>query len=148
MKRYCFTLLILLSIVAPAAAAACANPSKAEQEADLVRQQERVRNLVSRADLVVEARAAPSPTRRASEFEVMRTLKGKPQSRLSLSWNDSLTVGCRISDSFEDVHINGGATYILYVRSGKLLRAAASERREGEIAQKDEEALIRQQSAP
>lgn len=148
MNASCFAMLVLLTAVTPAAASACPAASKAEQEADLARQRERVRDLVGRADLVVEARAAPSTSQRASEFEVARTLKGKAQPTLSLSWNDSLTVGCRISDSFEDVHINGGTTYLLYVRSGKLLRAAGVDRREGEIAQKDEEALIRKQATP
>jgi hypothetical protein len=148
MKNSSSLLLLILTAAAPTALTACPTASKAEQEADLVRQHERVRDLVARADLIVEARATASPSRRASEFDVTRTLKGKPQSKLSLSWNDSMTVGCRPSDSFEDVHINGGTTYLLYVRSGKLLRAALTDRREGELEQKDEEALIRKQATP
>ena len=144
-------LILLFGITASAIGNCCQISSRAEQSAhdaaDLARQRELVRALVGGSEVIVLARVITARGDLSSgtgTFAVERSLKGHAAGSLDLSWVGNITVSCFASDSFQDVHITPGQSYILYVHAGQILRAGATVARYGGLSYYKELQLIRE----
>jgi len=148
--RTLFLLLAFVLTISPALGHACQTTSAAEQvehdAVDLDRQLKIVKDLVAQSEFIVVARATSASAGSSSaNFVVIDILKATPTETLSLSWKGGITVSCYSADSFQDVSVKPDQLYLLYVRSGLLLRAGSTGHRYGELPYAQEVKVIRAQ---
>jgi len=84
-----------------------------------------------------------------AEFTISRMVKGKAPRSLRLSWDNTvLYVGCSTSAFFRQIRLEPGHQYIIYFRSGELLRAGTRHRAPLELSLRDELRLVAPSPAP
>lgn len=127
------TIIFFCLMLLPDAALACrALPAKeqiAADEIDLKREISMTTELVVTADQIFLATATSieKDTRKAS-FELIEALIGESEQVFSAVWDGSrVTIGCRASYGFNNILLEEGQSYLLYLRDGQIRRASKNE---------------------
>lgn len=146
-------LLLIASVVIPAQAC-ISDPNSdgsAEAAADLELQRSLIGVIAAEADTIVVAHSLPfrtdAPLR---DFRVTRIIRGAARLGVRVSyaggWFPAHMV-CRPSDTFRDVGISEGQTYVLYVARGTLIRAALVARPPNYISLEEELRVVNSSAA-
>jgi len=148
MRLVMFASLVFLAVPY---ALACRIPSRANTSqngrvADLSLQKQYAFELARQADLIMLAHAVEidPPYDRDSlggaytaRFEVTRMLKGHADPVIAVPFVWTIVVSCgaiNASENFRSNYIEAGKQYLVYVKSGSILRAADTRRVSGELA--------------
>jgi len=149
----------LAASFAMASAHAClssADPAEAAREMnewiarDRAVQTSLVPKLVEEADAIVVARALQDIDTFDTKFLLLRVIKGRAEAGSTLTYRASPSVpplDCTMpSEIFRNTVTVTGGTYLLYVRSGRLLRAIGATRSPADITMNEELKLIAEAS--
>lgn len=125
--------ILLCLLFSPVAALACrVMPTQyqiAAEETDLKREMTMTEELAAIADQIFLATATKiDKSNRSANFELIEVLIGESEPAFKAGWDGSkVTIGCRASYGFNNILLEEGQNYLLYLKDGQILRASQNE---------------------
>ena len=149
MRILTFSLALLCSVSAQACPSILIADGEAARE-NIARERKIASDLSETADHVFVGRVAELQSlgneKTRARFEVLELLKGQSADQIEATASPPQSLGCRKSDWFTVVpNLSMGATYVVYVAAGNVLRGASiyKERSASQLPIEEEKSIAR-----